>query len=259
MDNIQVIAHTLFDAHKKGKALPRFTAGNPDFAIEHGYQVQRALLALHEASGARLVGRKMGMTSRAKMQQMKIDAPIHGFLTREMEICEGGELILTGRIHPKVEPEIAFITGRELRGRPSAGEALASVDGVLGALEIIDSRFENYDFELPDVVADNCSSSGFVCGNKILKPSELSNLENLGILLEVNGKAAQFGSSAAILGNPARSLADLVALLDAEGLSLPAGSLVLAGGATAAVPLKAGDFVRAEFQGLGSAEFRVRA
>jgi 2-oxo-3-hexenedioate decarboxylase len=136
-------------------------------------------------------------------------------------------------------------------------EAMAAVKGVLGALEIIDSRYENYDFQLPDVLADNCSSSGYVEGRKLVPPSELRDIENLGIVLEVNGAPAQFGSSAAILGHPGRSLAALVKLLHKRGRSLPAGSLVLAGGATAAIPLVAGDHVKASFQHLGTVEFRV--
>jgi 2-oxo-3-hexenedioate decarboxylase len=250
-------AKLLFSAYERAKPIPRFTASDAAFSLEQGYRVQKELLALHLASGAKLVGRKMGMTSRAKMLQMGLDAPIHGFLTDRMNVPEGGELSLKGRIHAKVEPEIAFLMGKELSGNPSLPEALAAVDGVCAALEIIDSRFENYDFRLPDVVADNCSSSGFVLGQKVLKTAELKSLENLGLVLEQNGRPVQFGSSAAILGHPGRSLVELVRLLGAEGESLPAGSIVLAGGATAAVGLSPGDHVRAVFQELGALEFRV--
>jgi 2-oxo-3-hexenedioate decarboxylase len=251
------IARVLFEAEMEGRERKRFTLGDSAFSIERGYRAQQDLLRMHLDSGARLVGRKMGMTSRAKMQQMKIDAPIHGFLTDRMEVADGGVLSLGKRIHPKVEPEIAFLMARELRGAPSPVEALGAVKGVATALEIIDSRYENYDFQLPDVVADNCSSSGFVLGSRLVKPADLPGIANLGIRLELNGRPMQFGSSAAILGNPARSLAELVKLLHAQGESLPAGSVVLAGGATAAIPLQAGDHVRGVFEGLGAVEFRV--
>jgi 2-oxo-3-hexenedioate decarboxylase len=247
----------LWEADREAQALPRFTKSNPSFSISQGYQVQEELLKKHLSSGAKIVGRKMGMTSKAKMQQMKIDAPIHGFLTDEMEVTDGGRISLQKRIHAKVEPEIAFITGKDLSGRPSLSEALDGVKWVVAALEVIDSRYENYEFQLPDVVADNCSSSGFVLGQKKMRLGEISHLENLGIYLEVNGRAAQFGSSAAILGHPGRSLAELVALLGEEDKILPAGSIVLAGGATAAISLSVGDHIRARFQDLGDVEFWV--
>jgi 2-oxo-3-hexenedioate decarboxylase len=254
--NAKEMALKLWEADRQCRALPRFTKSKI-FDLATGYEAQQLLAEHHRKFGAKIIGRKMGMTSRAKMQQMKIAAPIHGFLTDRMQISDGGMLSLESRIQAKVEPEIAFITGKELGGKPSVAEALDGVKWVLAALEIIDSRYENYDFQLPDVVADNCSSAGFVLGAKKLRVGEFRDLENLGILLEINGRPAQFGSSAAILGHPARSLADLVALLHEAGETLPAGSLVLAGGATAAVTLSAGDFVRGCFDQLGTVEFRV--
>lgn len=249
------IALQLWEAQENRRALRRFTKSNPAFSLAEGYLVQRELRALHLKAGAKLVGYKMGMTSKAKMAQMKIDAPILGFLTDRMECADGGEVSLSARIQAKVEPEIVFVTGRELSGRPSPQAALAAVASLSGGLEIIDSRYENYDFQLPDVVADNCSSAAFVRGSSARRPAQVAGMANLGILLEVNGRPSQFGSSAAILGDPARSLAELVALLDAQGESLPAGSVVLAGGATAAVSLAKGDHVRATFEGLGAVEF----
>lgn len=252
-------AQTLWQAQQTKKAIPRFTATEPNFSLRQGYEVQKDLLMIHLASGAHLSGWKMGMTSLAKMQQMKIDAPIHGFLTDKMKVEEGGEFSLKSSIQAKVEPEIAFLMGKTLKGNPSIPEALACVEAVGAALEIIDSRYLQYDFQLPDVVADNCSSSGYVLGSKWIKPSQCRDLNNLGIILEQNGKPMQFGSSAAILGDPVRSLVALVKLLSARGEKLEAGAVVLAGGATAAISLEDGAHIRGQFQGLGAVEFRVRA
>lgn len=249
---MQKIASALFSAEKNGKSVIRFTKAQPDFTLANGYEVQKHLLKKHLQDGARLVGRKMGMTSRPKMQQMGIDSPIHGFLTDRMQVPEGGVLKLGNRIHPKVEPEIAFLLGRDLHGDVSVHEASLAISAVAGALEIIDSRYENFDFGLPDVVADNCSSSGFVIG-PWRRPLDVSNL---GIVLEQNGRPAQFGSSAAILGNPLRALTALVGLL---GETLPAGTVILAGAATAAIPLQAGDWIRASFEKLGTVEVRIAA
>lgn len=251
-----LLAQQLYEAKALARPVSKLTEANAGFTLADAYEVQRGLLARHLAAKETLVGRKMGLTSKPKMQQMGVFDPIHGFLTSAMRINDGAVIELKGRIHPKAEPEIAFVLKRELRGRPSLAEAMAAVDGVCAALEVIDSRFKNFEFALPDVVADNGSSSGFVLGGTMKKPSAL-DLGNLGILLELDGKPAQFGSSAAILGHPGRSLASLVALLEAEGKSLAAGSVVLAGAATAAIPLGAGSWVRATFQGLGSVEARA--
>lgn len=252
--SLEKIASTLDEAELGAKELQRFTAELPDFSISDGYKVQELILQKHLQRGAKLVGRKMGMTSKPKMIQMGISAPIHGFLTDRMQIRDGGELSLKGRIHPKIEPEVAFITGKDLKGKISIDEAFNAVSGITCALEIIDSRYQNFDFQLPDVVADNCSSSAFVLGSQLTKPNEI---DNLGIILEVNGNAVGFGSSAAILGNPLRSLVDLVSILHEEEKVLPAGSIVLAGAATAAVTLNAGDLVRVQMEKLGSAQIKV--
>lgn len=249
-------AKKLFQAAEKAEPLERFTAKEPSFALADAYRVQQALADLHFAAGHRIVGRKMGLTSRPKMLQMGVHAPIHGFLTSAMRIQDAGEIRCRGRIHPRAEPEIAFVIGRELRGKPSPAEALACVEGVCGAVEVIDSRYKNFDFQLPDVVADNASSSGFILGSAMKRPGAL-DLGNLGIVLEIDGRPQLFGSSAAILGHPGRALAELAAILEDEGRSLVPGSVVLAGAATAAIAVAPGNWLRASFQGLGQVEARV--
>lgn len=253
---MDTIAQKLFKAARGAKALVRFTAANPKFSLGAGYQVQEELQGLHLADGEKLVGYKMGMTSKAKMEQMGLKDPIRGFLTDRMEIKHGGAFSLAGHIHPKAEPEIAFILKSDLKGAPSLEEALASVGEVCVALEIIDSRYENFDFQLPDVVADNCSSSGFVLGSVRKKVSQL-DLANIPMEMKIDGKTHQSGNSSAILGHPGRSLAELARMLDERGQFLPKGAIVLAGGATAAVRLEAGTKVSVETQGLGTAEFTV--
>jgi 2-oxo-3-hexenedioate decarboxylase len=252
------IAEELHEAELKAQAVSRITGRIPGFTLAEGYETQALLAELHRNRGERIVGRKMGMTSRPKMLQMGVNSPIHGFLTDVMEVSDGGELDLANRIHAKVEPEIAFFMGKKLSGQPSLAEAMGAVDCVVAALEIIDSRFQNFDFQLPDVVADNCSSSAFVLGGVRCRPGNI-DLANLGITLETNGRPQQFGSSAAILGHPGRSLVELVKMLDAEDKVLSPGDLVLAGAATAAIPLERGSRVRGVFGGLGKVEMRVKA
>ena len=131
-------AETLYRAIQSRKAIPRLTA-EEDFSIAAGYEIQEELLKLQ---AGQVVGLKMGMTSKAKMLQMKIDAPIFGVLTKEMLIANRAQYSLSQLIHPRIEPEIAFLTKRELSGNPSGEEALAACESVASALEVIDSRYE---------------------------------------------------------------------------------------------------------------------
>ena len=253
--DLEKIALKLDEAALEAKVVKKITSEFSDFTLEDGYNVQRRILSRKLRRGEILSGYKMGMTSKAKMDQMKIHSPIHGFLTDKMAVSEGSKVSLAGRIQAKAEPEIAFIMGKELRIGATPSEIHSAIDSVAGAIEIIDSRFEAYQFELPDVVADNCSSSGYVLGHSV-KWNGL-DISNLGISFQVNGRPVHFGSSAAILGNPMRSLEALVATLSEREEHLPKGSVVLAGGATAAVTLEKGAWIRAEFQKLGSVEFWV--
>lgn len=240
-------------ALQEGRAITRFTKASPGFSIDDGYAVQDMGMALRIRRGERVVGWKMGMTSRPKMLQMGVNSPIYGMLTDAMQFSDAGFMSLRGKIHPRIEPEVAFIISKDLEGNISPAQALQGCSGVCAALEVIDSRYENFDFQLPDVVADNCSASGVILGNIVKRTTEKFDISNLGMILEVNHKAVQFGSTAAILGHPARSLAELVKMLTAKGQLLKAGSIVLAGGATAAVPFTPGDTVRVSIQNLGSA------
>jgi 2-oxo-3-hexenedioate decarboxylase len=198
----------------------------------------------------------MGLTSRAKMRQVGVDQVIWGRLTDGMRVDEGSELTLAGRVHPRAEPEVVFILKKPLAGRVSAAEAMAAVEAVAPGIEIIDSRYRDFKFNLPDVVADNASSSGFVIGP--LRPPT-TDIANLGIVVRVNGRAVQIGSSAAILGHPVMSLVAAARMVADAGESLHAGDIVLGGAATEAVPLQPGLHVRAEIQTLGAVAFTVKA
>lgn len=227
-------------------------------SLSDGYRIQRAGIALRKLRGDGLVGMKMGLTSRAKMEQMGVHNPIYGHLTERMRLEEGGVLPYAQLCHPRVEPEVAFLLDKELRGPVSPAEALLCVDGVCAALEVIDSRYRDFKFTLADVVADNASSSYFVLGTCVKAAHDL-DLGNLGMVMEINGVVSQIGSSAAIYEHPARSLATLANLLAELGESIAAGSVVLAGGATAAVALQTQDRVRLRVDGLATVSFSVSA
>jgi 2-oxo-3-hexenedioate decarboxylase len=222
--------------------------------VEQAYEVQAASMNRRYARGERRIGLKMGFTSRAKMAQMGVDEMIWGRLTDAMMVEDGGSIEFGRYVHPRVEPEIAFILKDELPGQVTAAAALAAVGGVAPALEIIDSRYKDFKFSWTDVVADNSSSSSFVIGPWSDPAIDFSNL---GMILEIDGAERQIGSSAAILGHPIRSLVAAARLAAAAGEPLQAGSIVMAGGATAAEALAPGQHVRLTVQGLGRTEFRV--
>lgn len=218
-------------------------------SLTDAYAIGRELIRRRERRGERLSGIKLGFTSVAKMRQMGVHELIYGWLTDGMRIADGGTVELGGFIHPRIEPEVAFLLGAPLDVGASEAEVRAALVGVAPAMEIIDSRYAGFRFSLPAVIADNASSAGYVIG-PWQQPAGL-DLANLGVLLEVDGRVAQTGSTAAILGHPERSLTAAVRLASTAGVALRPGWVVLAGAATAAIPLPAGAHVRTSVTGLG--------
>lgn len=255
-DTLERFAARLHAAEQRATPIARLTDERA-FTLDDAYTIQRALIGLKKLDGETLVGMKMGLTSRAKMEQMGVHVPIYGHLASGMVLVDGGAVVRTAHCHPRVEPEVAFVLGRRLSGRVTTSEAMLAVDGVCAALEVIDSRFANFSFTLPDVVADNASSSRFVLGSTLVSPRSV-DVANLGMVMKKNGRVAETGSSSAIYEHPARSLATLAHLLAERGEALEAGSVVLAGGATAAIAVEPGDTIELDVQSLGRATVTVR-
>ena len=251
--NLKALAQIVDDAARHARAVPQLSAARA-LSLADAYEVQRASIELREERGENRIGLKMGFTSRAKMLQMGIDDVIWGRLTDAMLVEEGGTISFAHYIHPRVEPEVAFLLRESLPGKVTAAQALESVAAVAPALEIIDSRYQDFKFSLPDVVADNASSSGLVIGPWCAPNTDLGNL---GMLLELDGRVRQIGSSAAILGHPLRSLVAAARLAAEAGEPLQRGWIVMAGGATAAEALSPGMHVRCVVESLGSCSFRV--
>ncbi len=256
MTSLAGLAQIVDEAARTATAIPQLTDTLPNLTVDDAYAIQAMSIARRRARGERRAGYKMGLTSRAKMLQVGVSEVVWGRLTDAMRLTEGGDLHRARYVHPRVEPEIAYIIGKPLEGEVTAAEALAAVEAVAPALEIIDSRYRDFKFALPDVVADNSSSSGFYVG--AWAPAS-TDVANLGIVMEVNGRPVQIGSSAAILGNPIRSLVAAARLVARAGERLEPGDIVLAGGATAAHPLAPGQWVETSFQTLGRVSFHVVA
>ena len=249
------LAALVDDAARKARAIPQLTLKHK-LTPDQAYAVQKAAIARRLKRGEKRAGIKMGLTSRAKMVQVGVSEVIWGRLTDAMRLEEGGTLVFKNYVHPRIEPEIAFLLKAPLAGEVSPAEALAAVGGVAPAMEVIDSRYENFKFTLADVVADNASSSGFVVGPW---SDPATDLANLGMVMEVDGRPVQIGSSAAILGHPLRSLVAAARMVGRAGETLKPGWIVLAGGATEAVPLKPGMHVRTVVERLGAVALNIGA
>jgi 2-oxo-3-hexenedioate decarboxylase len=234
-----------------------FTDARPDLDTDTAYAVQQLLIRARLDRGARIVGAKLGLTSKAKQERMKVDQPLYGGLTSDMVLPAGERVDLSAFIHPRAEPEIAFLLGSEIAAPATITSVLAATQLIFGALEIIDSRYDNFRFRHPDVVADNASSAGVIAGSVALPPEQLGDLRLIGCVLRADGEIAATAAGAAVLGHPAESVAWLVNELDRRGQQLPAGSIVLSGALTDALPLRAGGSVSAEFDGLGMVEARA--
>jgi 2-oxo-3-hexenedioate decarboxylase len=250
------LAQRLEQAQFAARPVAQLTLEYPALTIDDAYYIQEAIQEIKEQRGDRTVGYKAGLTSRAKMIQMGVSTPSYGFLSSSFVVADGDGIETGELIHPRVEPEIAFMLKRSLRGPGChVGQVIAATEFIVPALEVIDSRYQNFKFDLASVVADNSSSARFVIGAQTARPGDL-DLRTLGIVLEKNGVPIAFGAGAAVLGHPASSVAMLANMLGKRGRELPAGTLVLTGGVTEAVAAAAGDVLTMHGQSLGQVSVR---
>lgn len=246
------MATRLHNARLEAKEIDRISNEIKDFSQDDAYLIQDYGIRLREKDGERVIGSKMGLTSKAKREQMGLHEAVYGVLTDKMQLKADSTHSLKGSIHPKIEPEIAFLIGEDIQGNVTREEAIKACSGVCIAMEILDSRFRDFKyFSLEDVIADNSSSSLFVLGSTIksLKDIDVSDLK---MELKVNGEVVQSGSSSAISGDPLLSIVEQCALFTKRGLTLKKGSIVLAGAATTAVALEPGMKVSLDVEKLGS-------
>lgn len=253
---IAELAARLESCELEARDTPRITLDHPDMDIADAYRVQREVQRRKVSRGSRIIGFKAGLTSRAKMTQMGVTSPIFGFLADYFSVPESSELELSRLIHPRVEPEIAFVLKTALSGPGChAAAVLRATDFVLPAIEVIDSRYRDFKFDLPSVIADNCSSCRIVLGSRAAAPLAL-DLRTTGVVLEKNGEPVAFGAGAAVLGHPAAAVASLANFLGAYDEEIPAGAVILSGGITEAISVAAGDSIILRMQSLGSVSVR---
>ena len=251
----QEIADVLIDAERQRKGIAQFSDADPNIPVETAYAAQKAFVASKLDAGEAFVGWKLGLTSRNKQRAMGLDAPLYGRVTSGMLSTHGDPVQLDRFIHPRVESEIAFLLARDLEAPATIASVLAATDVVFGAVDVLDSRYESFQFTLSDVAADNASAGAFYLGPVARRPEELIDLALLGCVVRVDGEVTMTAAGAAVMGHPAASVAWLVNQLAASGEEgVKAGQLVFSGGVTAPVPVVAGGSVTFEFDGLGAIE-----
>ncbi len=252
-------AKRLFLAFESGKAIGPLTDQEPTLGVVGAYQVQRALVELHQKAGRRVVARKVGLTSKAIQSQIGVDQPDYGVIL-DTHVFENGAVLSRQKhnmIAAKVEAELAFILDEELRGPGvDAVRVLASTRAVVPTLEIIDSRISDWKINLADTIADNASGWGIVLG-EVLTPADGLNLTTVGMVLKRDGEVLATGAGAAVYDHPARAVAWLANTLAVYGESLPAGEPILSGSFTAAVDGLPGRYQARFGEGLGSVEVTI--
>ncbi len=245
-------AQLLHQAARKTTPVAQFSS-TTQYDLSTAYAIQHKLIAERIHEGHALVGVKMGFTSHAKMEQMGVADMIIGQLTSDMWL-QDQPLHRSACIHPRAEPEIAFRLSADIDRPMTAEEVFGAVDGVCSAVEVIDSRYENFKFSLEDVVADNCSSCAFALGPWCEVPLGLNGLD---MVQEFDGAVVDQGSSDAILDNPFEALAAATRLAHQYHIPLKKGMIVLAGASTAAHFIKETQRVEVHVDGLGTAGFSV--
>jgi 2-keto-4-pentenoate hydratase len=224
----------------------------PGIDAEDAYRIQLLNIGRRVGAGGAVVGHKVGLSSRAMQEMMGVDEPDYGHLLADMWLSAAVPARPDRYLRPRVEPEVGFILGADLPGEGcTEADVLAATEAVTPAIELIDSRIADWRIQLPDTIADNASSAGFVLGEERVDPRDV-DLTAVPVRLWRNQEEVAAGRSDAVLGNPVIAVAWLARTVARFGVRLRAGHLVLPGSCTRAIDARAGDVFRAEFIGLGS-------
>lgn len=245
------VANTLADAY--GTKVPVDPpSASWAMTVEDAYAVQSLQVQRWIAQGASVKGHKVGLTARAMQKMLGVDQPDYGQLLDTMFVASGERIVATRFLQPRVEPEIAFVLGRDLQGPGvTPVDVVRATDFVVASLELIDSRIRDWKITLPDTIADNASSGAVVLASRPVLLGSV-DLRLAGCNLHRNGALVATGAGGAVLGDPARAVAWLANVRAATGEVLRAGDVVIPGSCTAAVPVSPGDSIRAEFAGIGT-------
>jgi 2-keto-4-pentenoate hydratase len=249
--DIQKAATALIEAEDLKKPIAPFTSSTEEISVDDAYNIQLFQIRQKVEKGAAIVGKKIGLTSKAMQEMLNVSQPDYGHLLDDMMFGEGETISLTKYIQPRIEFEIAFVLNKDLKGPGvTMNDVIEATDYVVPALEIIDSRIKDWQIKFEDTVADNGSSAGAIIGSTTAK---LNGLDLAAVKMTVtrNGEFLDSAAGSAVMGHPAEAVAWLANALGSYGISLRAGEVILSGALSKAIPIEDGDTFTAEFEHIG--------
>lgn len=254
--DLDELARRLAEAERTRRPIAPVSELRPGLTIDDAYAIQAAGRSLREATGARVVGHKIGLTSKAMQETIGVDQPDYGYILADQVYAHDAHLDASRFIAPRVEGEIAFRLRTGLDGpEVTADEVLQATEAVAPSLELIDSRIRDWKLTITDTIADNASSGGAVLGPWV-DPGRLgADLAELPMRMEVGDEVIE-GRGDAVLGHPAESVAWLARALHAQGEALAAGEIILSGALARALPVGSGEAALAVFGPLGAVSVR---
>lgn len=243
---IEDIAKMLIATRRARKTIPAIS-DRLNFDMDDAYLIQDRITAARTQSGEKIIGWKLGYTSQAMRKQMGIPDPNYGPLTEKM-ILRSGESISSELIQPKVEPEIGVKINKPIKGKVTFDQVLGCVESVYACLEIVDSVFTGYRFKIQDNTADGSSAAQFVVGSEL----PAGNLSEIPVAFYKNDEKVGEATGSAASGHPLNGIVWLAERLEKQGKYIAAGQMIITGGLTSAVDIRAGDKLYAKFGNSGS-------
>lgn len=256
-DKIKQYGDELYEALISRNTIAPITERSPEVTIEDAYQIQNQMIARRLAAGESVVGKKIGVTSKAVMNMLNVYQPDFGYLLTDMVYSEGEDIPVSEKmIQPKAEGEIAFLLKHDLCGPGLTNtDILRATEAVMPCFEIVDSRVRDWKIKIQDTVADNASCGYLVLGGTAVDPRKV-DLGVCGLTLEKNGELMHTGAGAAALGSPVNAMTWLANTMGALGVTLKAGEVILSGALCAMINAEAGDNMRVSIGGIGSVSVR---
>lgn len=251
-ESIAGLGDGLYNAFVTRTTLAPFTERFPGITLDDAYRIQKRFVERRIQAGEQIVGKKIGVTSKAVQDYLGVYQPDFGQLTSGMAFQEGQEINLSGLIQPKAEAELAFVLKRDLSGPGvTAADVIRATDYVVPCFEIVDSRITDWKIRIQDTVADNASCGVYVLGEAKGDPRRL-DITLAGMVLDKNGALFSTGVGATVQGSPANAVAWLANTLGALGIPFRAGEVILSGSQSALVPITGGDTLVCSVGGLGT-------
>ena len=256
-DKILSYGNTLYDCLRKRTTIEPLTEQEPDITIEDAYRISLRLLQRRLDDGEVIIGKKIGVTSKAVMNMLQVDQPDFGYLTDRMVYNNGDEIPISSEmIQPRAEGEIAFILKHDLEGPGvTNADVLRATECVMPCFEIVDSRIRDWKIRIQDTISDNASCGAFMLGDSAVDPRDV-DLVTCGMVHSKNGEVIATGAGAAALGSPVNCVAWLANTLGGFGIKLEAGEVILSGSLVPLHPVVPGDSMSLSIGGIGNASVR---